>query len=158
LPDVSKCFCGLKHQGRRRFVSLHGVVFDIFVGSGSRGCWAGSVACPAVAREQRPAYARWASAWQPSLASRAKESGLPSRSSRQRPACARRASAWQPSLASRAKASGLPSRSSRTAARLRPVGFGVAAFTRFASEGWWARQDSNLQPDRYERGESIGKR
>src|SRR4051794_4349353 len=30
-------------------------------------------------------------------------------------------------------------------------GFGVAAFTRFASEGWWARQDSNLQPDRYER-------
>jgi hypothetical protein len=32
-----------------------------------------------------------------------------------------------------------------------PRGFGVAAFTRFASEGWWARQDSNLQPDRYER-------
>jgi hypothetical protein len=31
------------------------------------------------------------------------------------------------------------------------VGFGAAAFTRFASEGWWARQDSNLQPDRYER-------
>src|SRR5882762_7707533 len=46
------------------------------------------------------------------------------------------------------------------------MGFGVAAFTRFAlqpselacravareaSEGWWARQDSNLQPDRYER-------
>ena len=36
-------------------------------------------------------------------------------------------------------------------ARLRPSGFGAAAFTRFASEGWWARQDSNLQPDRYER-------
>ena len=32
-----------------------------------------------------------------------------------------------------------------------PMGFGAAAFTRFASEGWWARQDSNLQPDRYER-------
>ena len=31
------------------------------------------------------------------------------------------------------------------------MGFGVAAFTRFASEAWWARQDSNLQPDRYER-------
>jgi hypothetical protein len=31
------------------------------------------------------------------------------------------------------------------------VGFGAAAFTRFASEGWWARQDSNLQPDRYDR-------
>src|SRR5437879_6574824 len=40
----------------------------------------------------------------------------------------------------------------RGRARLRPrVGFGAAAFTRFASEGWWARQDSNLQPDRYER-------
>ena len=23
-------------------------------------------------------------------------------------------------------------------------GFGAAAFTRFASEGWWARQGSNL--------------
>jgi hypothetical protein len=31
------------------------------------------------------------------------------------------------------------------------MGSGAAAFTRFASEGWWARQDSNLQPDRYER-------
>src|SRR5262249_40037064 len=30
-------------------------------------------------------------------------------------------------------------------------GFGAAAFPRFASEGWWARQDSNLQPGRYER-------
>ena len=38
-----------------------------------------------------------------------------------------------------------------SSARLRPMGFGAAAFTRFASEGWWARQDSNLQPDRYER-------
>jgi len=51
-------------------------------------------------------------------------------------------------------------------ARLRPLGFGAAAFAPFArrdrvlaclavareaSEGWWARQDSNLQPDRYER-------
>jgi hypothetical protein len=26
-----------------------------------------------------------------------------------------------------------------------------AAFSRFASEGWWARQASNLQPDCYER-------
>jgi hypothetical protein len=25
------------------------------------------------------------------------------------------------------------------------------SFPYFASEGWWARQDSNLQPDRYER-------
>src|SRR6266576_2814828 len=35
--------------------------------------------------------------------------------------------------------------------RLRPMGSGAAAFTRSACEGWWARQDSNLQPDRYER-------
>jgi delta 1-pyrroline-5-carboxylate dehydrogenase len=41
-------------------------------------------------------------------------------------------------------------------ARLRQVGFGAAAFTRFASEGWWARQDSNLQPDRYERSTLAG--
>jgi hypothetical protein len=27
---------------------------------------------------------------------------------------------------------------------------GAAAFTRFASEGWWAREGSNLQPDGYE--------
>jgi len=46
---------------------------------------------------------------------------------------------------------GLPSRSSRAAPAFAQVGFGAAAFTRFASEGWWARQDSNLQPDRYER-------
>jgi hypothetical protein len=31
------------------------------------------------------------------------------------------------------------------------LGFGVAAFTRFASEGWWACLDSNQEPDRYER-------
>ena len=30
-------------------------------------------------------------------------------------------------------------------ARLRPVGFGVAAFSRFASEGWWGKKDSNLR-------------
>jgi NADPH-dependent 2,4-dienoyl-CoA reductase/sulfur reductase-like enzyme len=41
-------------------------------------------------------------------------------------------------------ARGLPSRSSRRQARLRPLGFGVASFSRFASEGWWARQGSNL--------------
>jgi hypothetical protein len=45
----------------------------------------------------------------------------------------------------------LPSRSSRAAPAFAQLGFGAAAFTRFASEGWWARQDSNLQPDRYER-------
>ncbi|WP_429024846.1 hypothetical protein [Bradyrhizobium sp. I1.14.4] len=27
---------------------------------------------------------------------------------------------------------------------LRPLGFGVASFSRFASEGWWVRQGSNL--------------
>jgi hypothetical protein len=26
----------------------------------------------------------------------------------------------------------------------------VRGIARFASEGWWAPQDSNLQPDRYE--------
>jgi hypothetical protein len=31
-------------------------------------------------------------------------------------------------------------------ARLRPAGSGAAAFSRCASEGWWAREDSNLQP------------
>jgi hypothetical protein len=31
-------------------------------------------------------------------------------------------------------------------ARVRPAGFGVAALSRFASEGWWAQQDSNLRP------------
>ena len=73
---------------------------------------------PSRSSRRQPACARWASARQPSLASRAKEikslalfcqligSGLPSRSSRQQPACARWASARQPSLASRAKAGG----------------------------------------------------
>src|SRR5262245_22604109 len=51
---------------------------------------------------------------------------------------------WEASPACRAVAGG-------NTARLRPSGYGVAAFTRFASEGWWAREDSNLQPDRYER-------
>jgi hypothetical protein len=31
------------------------------------------------------------------------------------------------------------------------LGFGAAAFTRLASEGWWACLDSNQEPDRYER-------
>src|SRR5256885_1590337 len=44
-----------------------------------------------------------------------------------------------------------PSRSSRAEQPTFAAGSGAAAFTRFASEGWWARQDSNLQPDRYER-------
>jgi len=34
---------------------------------------------------------------------------------------------------------------------LSPRGFGVAAFTRFASEGWWACLDSSQEPDRYKR-------
>jgi hypothetical protein len=51
-------------------------------------------------------------------------------------------------------AGGLPSRSSRAQPAFAQWGFGAAAFTRFASEGWWARQDSNLQPDRYERQEN----
>ena len=45
----------------------------------------------------------------------------------------------------------MPSRRSRAERPAFAVGFGAAAFTHFASEGWWARQDSNLQPDRYER-------
>jgi hypothetical protein len=32
-----------------------------------------------------------------------------------------------------------------------PHGLRRGGLRRFASEGWWARQDSNLQPDRYER-------
>ena len=30
--------------------------------------------------------------------------------------------------------------------RLRPLGFGAAAFTRFASEGWWSQAESNRRP------------
>jgi hypothetical protein len=41
--------------------------------------------------------------------------------------------------------SSLPSRSSPATARLRPLGFGAAAFSRFASEGWWGKKDSNLR-------------
>jgi hypothetical protein len=32
-----------------------------------------------------------------------------------------------------------------------PDGLRRGSLPRFASEGWWARQDPNLQPDRYER-------
>ena len=46
--------------------------------------------------------------------------------------------------------SGSPSRSSRQAARLRPLGFGVAAITRFAREGWWARDELNVRPHAYQ--------
>jgi hypothetical protein len=37
LPDVSKCFRRLKHPCQRPLVTLHGVVFDILVGSEKRG-------------------------------------------------------------------------------------------------------------------------
>ena len=54
------------------------------------------------------------------------------------------ATARQPSLASRAKAeAGLPSRSSQPKPAFAQMGFGAAAFTRFASEGWWSRGDLN---------------
>lgn len=48
------------------------------------------------------------------------------------------------------EACGLPSRSLRPRPPFAEVDSGAAAFT-IASEAWWARQDSNLQPDRYER-------
>ena len=35
-------------------------------------------------------------------------------------------------------------------ARLRPAGFGAAAFARCASEGWWAREDLNFRPHAYQ--------
>src|SRR5467141_2396559 len=35
-------------------------------------------------------------------------------------------------------------------ARLRPLGFGAAAFTRCASEGWWAWEDLNFRPHAYQ--------
>ena len=35
--------------------------------------------------------------------------------------------------------------------RLRPSGYGAAAFSRFASEGWWAVKGSNLRPYRCKR-------
>ena len=51
LPDVSKGFHGAKHPCGRPPVTVHGVVFDILVGSESRVVLRpGSVACPAVAR------------------------------------------------------------------------------------------------------------
>src|SRR5512138_423355 len=40
---------------------------------------------------------------------------------------------------------GLPSRSSRPQPAYAQLGFGVAAFSRFASEGWWGKKDSNLR-------------
>jgi ATP-dependent Clp protease adapter protein ClpS len=49
----------------------------------------------------------------------------------------------------RLTSTGSASRSVRSGiGRLRAAqtGFGVAAFPRFASEGWWGQQDSNLQP------------
>jgi hypothetical protein len=45
---------------------------------------------------------------------------------------------------------GLPSRSSRQPARLRPLGFDAAVFSRFASEGWWAWEDLNFRPHAYQ--------
>ena len=44
-------------------------------------------------------------------------------------------------------------------ARVQPafaqIGFGAAAFTRNAREGWWACLDSNQEPDRYERLKAV---
>ena len=82
-----------------------------------------------------PAYAPWASARQPSLAARDYLSGLPSRSSRQlrppSPFGLRRGSLHSLreiiTVACRAEARG-------NFARLRPLGFGAAAFTRCASD------------------------
>ena len=110
------------------------------------------------------AYAPWASARQPSLAARDYLSGLPSRSSRQlrppspfglrrgslhslrerrwlakpklaaaSPAFALWASARQPSLATRATMA-CQAEARGSLARLRPLGFGAAAFTRYASD------------------------
>ena len=45
---------------------------------------------------------------------------------------------------------GLPSRSSRQPARLRPLGSGAAAPSRFASEGWWAWEELNFRPHAYQ--------
>ena len=45
---------------------------------------------------------------------------------------------------------GLSTRSSGEVRPPSPAGFGAATFSRFASEGWWAREDSNLQPSGYE--------
>ena len=62
MPDVSKCFRGdrSKHPGRDHHATLHGVVFDILVGSENRVGLAAvfpddgrRMACLAVAREPR---------------------------------------------------------------------------------------------------------
>jgi hypothetical protein len=45
---------------------------------------------------------------------------------------------------------GLPSRSSRRVARLRENSYGAAAFSRCASEGWWAWVDLNHRPRPYQ--------
>src|SRR5665213_1631423 len=52
--------------------------------------------------------------------------------------------AWLYLLACRAVARG-------NSARLRPSGYGAAAFSRFASEGWWAVTGSNRRPYRCKR-------
>ncbi len=45
------------------------------------------------------------------------------------------------------RATGTPRRELAAALRrLRPLGFGAAAFTRFASEGWWSQAESNRRP------------
>ena len=31
-----------------------------------------------------------------------------------------------------------------------PTGFGASAFSRFASEGWWARDELNVRPHAYQ--------
>ncbi len=87
LPDVSKCFRRPKHPCRRPPVTVHGVVFDILVGS---PVWRQSV---------------YVFAWL----------GL-------------------------CRTPRLAPRSPHGCATRSPKG-----------EAWWARQDSNLQPDRYER-------
>src|SRR6266436_9198786 len=75
-------FARVKHPCQRPPVTLHGVGFDILVGSENRVGLAAvfpemilRVACRArSSRAARPAFARWALAWQPSL-----RNGLPSR-------------------------------------------------------------------------------
>ena len=64
-PTCQNVFAG-SHAGD--LSTVHGVVFDIF--------GLGRMACPAVARVQRPPAPEWASAGQPSLASRAKAGGV----------------------------------------------------------------------------------
>ena len=116
----------------------------------ARICFYGRVrrlARRAEARGYRPVFALRAPTRQPSSRFASEGWWSQTESNRRPPAC--KAGALPTELWPRAT-TGLPSRSSRQSARLRLSGSGAAAFSRFASEGWWAWEDLNFRPHAYQ--------